>query len=364
MDLQPSNSLMAKRTWSEMAVRYIGSKARLADDILAVIGPPKGNGGRFIDGFCGTGVVAKTAALSGWSVSGSDTLFSSVLLAKASLLCPKDLDFTNLSSYEKAIDLLNNVEPKQGFIWREYSPASVTHTNIERRYFTEINAQKIDAIRELIEDWYCVGLIGDNEKCLLVADLIEAANSVANIAGTYGCFLKKWTPQSQGLLVLKKRSLLVESVDFDFSVTDVFDLKCQKNDTVYLDPPYTKRQYGSYYHIPETIAYYDNPDVEGVAGLRPWKQIASPFCYKTKALGAITECVRRLGANDIFLSYSSQGHVELCDLEKSLSGIGEVALYRLGSIGRYRPNRKAAETGHSVEEYLIHINRHIDGVHS
>ncbi|MFR7732930.1 MAG: DNA adenine methylase [Collinsella sp.] len=34
---------------------------------------------------------------------------------------------------------------------------------------------------------------------------------------------------------------------------------------VYLDPPYTKRQCASYCHIPETIAYHDEPAVEGVA---------------------------------------------------------------------------------------------------
>ena len=44
----------------------------------------------------------------------------------------------------------------------------------------------------------------------------------------------------------------------------MFSLKVSPGDTVYLDPPYTKRQYASYYHIPETIAYHDEPKVEAL----------------------------------------------------------------------------------------------------
>ena len=40
-------------------------------------------------------------------------------------------------------------------------------------------------------------------------------------------------------------------------------------DTVYLDPPYTKRQYAAYYHILEAISLGDEPIVEGICGIRP-----------------------------------------------------------------------------------------------
>ena len=97
--------------------------------------------------------------------------------------------------------------------------------------------------------------------------------------------------------------------------------------------------------------------MEGVAGLRPWKHIASPFCYKTKALKAIKDCIERLEAEHIFLSYSSQGHVALGDLLATLPRIGKVEVHQLGEIGRYRPNRIAAEGGASVEEYLIEVTK-------
>lgn len=64
------------------------------------------------------------------------------------------------------------------------------------------------------------------------------------------------------------------------TVGDVFDVPNAAHDLVYLDPPYTKRQYASYYHILETVALGDEPEVKGVAGLRPWKNLASDFATR------------------------------------------------------------------------------------
>ncbi|MFR7732169.1 MAG: DNA adenine methylase [Collinsella sp.] len=149
------------------------------------------------------------------------------------------------------------------------------------------------------------------------------------MAGTYGCFLKKWTAQSSGALVVRPRELFPLAVDSIFRVGDVFTLETSPSDIVYLDPPYTKRQYASYYHIPETIAYHDEPAVEGVAGLRPWKKMASPFCYKTKALNAILECIAGLDAKRVFLSMA-QG----MSLDDLLGGWRSAEMLRCTSSGK------------------------------
>ena len=49
----------------------------------------------------------------------------------------------------------------------------------------------------------------------------------------------------------------------------------------------TKTTYSSYYHLLETITLGDRPQVEGVSGLRPWRDKASPYCYKAHALKAL-----------------------------------------------------------------------------
>jgi adenine-specific DNA-methyltransferase len=243
----------------------------------------------------------------------------------------------------------------EGFIWREYSPASKKSCGVERRYFTESNAGRIDAMRALIRDWRESDLIDANEERLLIADLFSALNRVANIAGTFGCFLAKWTPQAAEAISVRPRVLKERLTHVEVSVGDVFDVESDARDVVYLDPPYTKRQYASYYHILETVALGDEPSVSGVAGLRPWKDLASDFCYKVRALKTLSRLVDELKSERILLSYSSEGHIALDDLQAEIATKGDVTIHPLGTVGRYRPNRVASSTASDVKEFLIVI---------
>jgi adenine-specific DNA-methyltransferase len=173
-----------------LAFRYIGSKARLVDTIMAHVGEP--DGGTFIDAFCGTGAVSQVAAERGWPVAVNDHLTSAVTMTRARLVTAPSARFAPVGGYENAVATLNKTRATKGFIWREYSPASKAHAGIERRYFTETNAQRIDGIRKTIGAWAKEGLISPTEEQVLIADLLGAANRVANTAGTYGCFLSTW----------------------------------------------------------------------------------------------------------------------------------------------------------------------------
>jgi adenine-specific DNA-methyltransferase len=339
-----------------MTFRYIGSKSRLIEQIKAYIGCPK-QGAFFVDAFCGTGVVAEAAANLGWNVRINDSLRSAVICAEARLLSWEQARFKKLGGYSKAVIKLNAAMPKKGFIWREYSPASLDSCGIERRYFTQENAARIDAMRALINDWRAAGIIEGAEERLLIADLFGALNRVANIAGTFGCFLSKWTGQSQEKIVMRCRDLKQTSAHVEATVGDVFDVINEAQDTVYLDPPYTKRQYASYYHILETVALGDEPEVEGVAGLRPWKDRASDFCYKTRAAKTLSRLARSLKSQKVMLSYSSEGHISLHDIKVALAENGEVTIHPLGSIGRYRPNKVASSLVANVNEFLVVVDR-------
>ncbi|EBX2782269.1 DNA adenine methylase [Pseudomonas aeruginosa] len=339
-----------------MTFRYIGSKSRLIDQITAYIGPPR-EGAFFVDAFCGTGVVAEAAAELGWSVRLNDSLHSAVISAGARLISHDQAAFQCLGGYADAIAKLNAARPRHGFIWRTYSPASVDSCGIERRYFTKENAARIDAMRGLIAEWKEAGDIDEIEERLLIADLFGALNRVANIAGTFGCFLSKWTSQSQERITMRPRALKANSVHVEATVGDVFDVPNNTHDLVYLDPPYTKRQYASYYHILETVALGDEPEVEGVSGLRPWKMLASDFCYKTRALKTLSRLVQGLSAQKVLLSYSSEGHICMQDMKSELSKIGTSTMHPLGAIGRYRPNKVASNTASDVNEFLVIVER-------
>lgn len=338
-----------------MSFRYIGSKARLVDTILEYIGKP--DGGRFIDAFCGTGAVAEAASNAGWPVLVNDHLASSSIMALARVMSKEQASFSNVGGYENAISELNRIAPHSGFMWKEYSPASSKHCDTERKYFTEDNARKIDGIRRQISTWSEAGVIDTSEKYVLIADLMGAANRIANTAGTYGCFLSKWQRQSLGTLRLSARSIRQEAPEASMSNNDVLNVACKPEDTVYLDPPYTKRQYAAYYHILETIALGDEPVVGGVCGIRPWRHIASDYCYKVRAAGALENLVSSIPARRIFLSYSNEAHVPLEVLGDALQGLGKIVRHDLQNIGRYRPNRAASEGGSEVGEVLFYVEK-------
>lgn len=336
-----------------MGVRYIGSKARVADAILDLAESPQG--GRFVDAFCGTGSVAAAAASRGWPVVLNDSLPSAIAMSVGATVGTGNVPFAALNGYRAAIRDLNAVPGSPGFLHAEYSPASGQAGEVERRYFTEENAARLDAMRAQIRTWSAAGRLTRVEEELLLADLLQAANNVANISGTYGCFLKGWSSTALRPIMIRERALPHRTTDLDAIVGDVTELSTNPKDTVYFDPPYTKRQYSAYYHVLETIHAGDAPEVGGVTGLRPWKDKASDFCYKTRALAALTRLVLGTSARQILLSYSNEGHVPRAHLINALSEAGEVTVHEVKTIGRYRPNARASANADTVDEYVIEV---------
>lgn len=345
-----------------MTFRYIGSKARLTVPLAHAIEAFDDGTGRFVDAFSGTGAVAELAASLGWPVWANDALESAIVMTSARLASETDICMGALGGYASAVERLNGLKPSEGPMWRIYSPASARFDSdqIERRYFTEQNAAAIDAARAQIAEWADYDLLTDREEQLLIADLISAANRVANIAGTYGCFLSRWQNSAHQALRIKPRELKKEPTELLATVADVAELRPASTDLVYLDPPYTKRQYASYYHILETIVFGDSPEVVGVSGLRPWKEKASAFCYKNRALGALLSLVEGLASRRVLISYSCQGHVGLDDLCAGLERSGCVECIPVPGVGRYRPNIKASANGDTVTEYILSFRRDED----
>jgi adenine-specific DNA-methyltransferase len=112
---------------------------------------------------------------------------------------------------------------------------------------------------------------------------------------------------------------------------------------IYADPPYTKRQYSAYYHIPETIAVGDEPEVSGKTGLRPWEEKASDYCYRSKAPDALADLVSKLNCQHFFLSYSLDGQIPHETILEILSTRGEISVhsvrykrYKSQSVSRRR----------------------------
>ena len=205
-----------------MSFRYIGSKTRVVDAIMKHVGLP--DGGCFIDAFSGTGVVAEAAAKMGWPILVNDHLVSSAIMSLSRVISRDQVPFHLLGGYRKAVDALNQSLPRPGFIWQEYSPASSFRHGVARMYFTEENAQRIDGIRSTIAEWSAADVINDLEEKLLIADLIGAANRVANTAGTYGCFPVELATAILGMVIFGSKNNGKESA----GCKDVGPAMCSK----------------------------------------------------------------------------------------------------------------------------------------
>lgn len=336
-------------------MRYIGSKERLLDFIYDFV-EEKVDGGSgiltFADLFTGTASVSKFFRSKGYRVIANDLLTVCVVWAKAALASTSEVTFDKLiksnqikeqdlvnsffpSNQDLVLKYLNNINGIKGFIYTEYSPEGQSN----RMYFTGANAAKIDAIRKQINCWKNDSLLNNSEEAVLIASLLRATNKVANIAGTYGAFLKEWDKRALN-------SIMLEPIDISFNDElqhTVFQMEVQQiastinADVVYLDPPYNFRQYGAYYHVLETIAVGDSPIVSGKTGLRPWQEHKSDFCYNDKAAKALKDVIKRLNCKHIFLSYNADGILEHDEIIEILNEKGIVD-YRDISFQRYKSN--------------------------
>src|SRR5690606_21208004 len=129
-------------------------------------------------------------------------------------------------------------------------------------------AARIDYFRKTIEIWKNEKLITENEYAYLLACLIESVSTVSNIAGVYGAFLKHWDTRALKPIEFKK----VTSNQFQSKETTFINAKLEdiisevECDVLYLDPPYTQNQYGTQYHLLETLILNDEPSISKVTG--------------------------------------------------------------------------------------------------
>ena len=100
-----------------------------------------------------------------------------------------------------------------------------------------------------------------------------------------------------------------------------------KGDVLYLDPPYNARQYCSNYHVLETIARYDNPELNGVTGLRDSTNQKSRFCSKRTVEDTFDDLIRNAQFQYIFLSYNNEGLMSLDTIREIMSRYGNYCYF-------------------------------------
>lgn len=267
-------------------MRYIGGKALLLDNILGAISSEARDVESVIDIFSGSGVVGNALKANGYKVLSNDFLYFSYVLARGTAGIGEQPKFRGLGF--DAVDYLNSLSLdgtdfsiEQCFVYNNYSP----NEKCDRLYFQKDNALKIDIIRLTIEKWRMQGTISEDEYFYLLAALLNAVPYVANIAGVFGAYLKFWDKRTYKTLTLERPRLTLGKKAICTNV-DYTELLEQKYDLLYADPPYNSREYLPNYHVLETIAKYDYPELHGVTGMRNYDNCKSAFCKKSTAYNA------------------------------------------------------------------------------
>lgn len=308
-------------------------------------------GQSFFDFFSGTTSVAQYFKRLDYTIYSSDLLYVSYCLQKAYIENNSAPTFDKLMKYlhkleynasplDKIIFYLDNITPLEGFIYKNYTPEGTAHLEKPRMYFSIENGKKIDAIRLQIERWKEEGLIFENEYYILLSCLIKTISFYANISGVYAAFNKKWDPRALKPLHLRKINIINNNKkNYVYNCDSISLINNINVDILYLDPPYNKRQYLPNYHILETIAKYDNPNIRGITGMREYQNQKSSFCNELTALKNLDFIASNAKCKYIVLSYNSEGIMKKNDIITILSKYGEVKLEEFNNI-RYKSNSK------------------------
>lgn len=340
-------------------MRYIGGKSLLLDNINNIILSCTEDVKSVADLFSGSGVVATNFKKQGYQVVANDLLYFSYVLNRGSIALNSIPTFTELGfdpiQYLNSLSVNDtDIQLSDCFIYNNYSPNRISN----RMYFQNENALKIDIIRITIEEWKKAGKIDENEYFYLLSSLISAAPYVSNIAGVYGAYLKHWDPRAYKTLSLVPPEIVnngVENTVYNCNSNDLAaDLYA---DLVYIDTPYNERQYLPNYHILETIAKYDYPDIKGITGMRNYQKEKSDYCCKTKVISAFDDLLSKLNTRYILISYNTDGLLSKEQMIELLMKHGKSSTFKLFEYGYRRYKNRIPNNNGELKEQLYFIER-------
>jgi len=327
------------------SVRYIGSKTSTLPNLAALISArvPRGT---FCDCFGGVGTVGAHFKSLGYQVWTGDVLRFAHFFQIARIRRHRAPAFRRLraaigiTACDDVVCLLRDARRSQGWFIEEYSK--------KRSYFTQNNARKIQGCWCTIREWAANGWLTAEEHAVLLASLINSMDKVANTAGTYYAFLKKWHRKA------------LQAFRFELLAPTAGESECQclfdsahrlverrRFDVLYLDPPYNERSYAHYYHLPETIASGCPREVKGMAGTPVQALRRSVFNDSTLAATALNVLLETARFRLLAFHYSDDGLISPEQVRGILTAHGTLEEFQLASRG-YTTQRTKRRVKHRL----------------
>jgi adenine-specific DNA-methyltransferase len=132
-------------------------------------------------------------------------------------------------------------------------------------------------------------------------------------------------------------------------------------DVAYLDPPYNQHPYGSNYHVLNTVALWDKPELtekiqgRNKAAIREdWQtERRSAYNYKASALAEYRKTLQALQARYVLTSYSTDGYIPLEGMLEACISKGHTQ-FALQHYKRYRvSSQRFSDKPLNVEFVLV-----------
>ncbi len=372
----------------EQLITYIGNKRKLIPLIYKALNTSSCSPGmRFLDLFSGSGVVSRLGRLMGFQVISNDWEEYARILGESHLsLCREDLSrlFGSESRLQALLDSINSLptpSDEEGYMSRYYAPS---HMDIqkadyrrERLFYTRENALRIDAIRNFIDREFPSGRDERNEKtrALLIALLLGEASKHTNTSGVFKAYHKGFGGHGKDALnrILAPITLPFPRLPSGLASAEIHCRDANRLvrelspvDIAYLDPPYNQHQYGSNYHILNTIALWDRLpaplELNGKGVLREkaairkdWTKTRSPYCYRGQAVEAFKDVLENLDARRILVSYSNDGLIPFESMMDICENKGRVSIVS-NEYTKFRGGRQSNSRLHSNIEFILAID--------
>lgn len=298
--------------------RYTGSKLKIKDWIKNLITENCPNAKSFCDIFAGTAIVTDQMLYNYDSFVLNDLLYSNEVIYNA-FYKNEVFDIQKLFNFQNKYQELNKDNLLDNYV----------SINFGGKYFELGDAKAIGFIRQDIED--NKSILNKREYSILIASLLYSFDKCANTVGHYEAYFKnKEIVRSFKYELITPYDTLALNKKFEIYRQDANILANNiSSDIVYIDPPYSSRQYSRFYHVLENITKWDKPELFGSA-LKPVPENMSEYC-SSSAKDAFSDLISKLNCKYIVVSYnntynskskSSENKMKLEDIVEILSKKG------------------------------------------
>jgi adenine-specific DNA-methyltransferase len=388
---------------NKQLIPYLGNKRALLPRLMPVLERLKPDSGAasFLDPFSGSGSVSRLARAMGMNVAANDwEPYAEAINSCWLALSLSDVEdaFGGGPGLVKVLEDWNSMHPQAPwpvvpesargipYMARWYAPLRTEEPRLgdERLFYTAENAVFIDRVRTRIQSEYPNPAPGTSDavkRTVLLACLLLEAATHANTSGVFKAYHRGFGGNSKDALgrIMGRMELEIPILPNGYPAAIAREdakifLSGISADIIYFDPPYNQHQYGSNYHILNTILRWDGKPLplsggessccSRKAGIPDnWKATRSRFCSRPAVKTAIHEVLDVADAAHLVFSWNADGYLPGEELADMLSARGRLEILALDYTA-YRGGRQSVSKNTGSREYLFVVDTRSPGIGS